>query len=85
MEDQHAAPKYPLRGMLGMLASFFLGLCILNWHAFRDHGLMAGFRSLRWDTFFGMTVGFILGWIMRQPPKETTTLGLGEITAKKLQ
>jgi hypothetical protein len=85
MEDQHSELKYPLRGTLATLVLLFLGLCIFNWHAFRDHGLMAGFRSLRWDTFFGMTVGFITGWIMRQPPKEITTLGVGEITAKKLQ
>jgi hypothetical protein len=84
MEDQHAEPKYPIRGLLGMLALLFLYQCIHNWHAFHDQGLRAGLETVRWDNFFAMTVGAIVGWLMRQP-KEITTLGIGEATARKLR
>ena len=87
MEDEHSEPKKPLRGWLGLLAGVFLGLCIHNWHMFRDHGLIAGLRSLRWDFLFGMTVGAVASlWLGGQRKEEQiTTVAVGGGTSKKLQ
>ena len=77
MEDEHSERKKPLGMLLGMSAGLFLGQCIPHWHAFRDQGLMAGFKTVRWDDFLVRALtaggGLIVAWLLAQP-KEITTL-----------
>jgi hypothetical protein len=93
MGDEHSEQNKPLwrqqaRTTPGLLAGMFIARCIPNWHAFRDHGLMAGFKAFRWDDFlpqaFGATSLAICFALLGQR-KVITTLGIGEATAKKLR
>jgi hypothetical protein len=93
MGDEHSEPKKnPIWTGLGVLSGVFIAQCIhqhiLHWHAFRDQGLMAGFKTVRWDDFLVRALtaggGLIVALLLAQP-QEITTLGVGEVTAKKLR
>ena len=90
MQDEHSERQKPQwQTALGLLTGMLIACCILNWHAFRDQGLMTGFKAIRWDDFLqavGVTAGMIGAWYVRRSmDKGITTLGIGETTANKLQ
>jgi len=86
MGDKRSELKKLLRTLFGLLAGFLIGNNIVNWHVIRDHG----FKAVRYDHFLFQTVGAMSGLIIprlvgRFMNKEITTLGIGEVTAEKLQ
>jgi len=90
MEDEQAERETPLwQTALAVLPGIFLTQYIFNGHVFHDQGLMAGLKTFRWDNILPPALGAIV-LLRLLPPrpvrnKETTTLGLGRFTAKKLQ
>jgi hypothetical protein len=88
MEDEQSELKRRLRPGLGVVAGMFIAECVGQYirhqHAFHDQG----FKAFRWDDFFVRASGAIALTIcfgLLGERKEITTLGLGEITAKKLR
>jgi hypothetical protein len=84
MGDKPLEPKKLLRTLLAMLAGFLIGNYIVQWHVIRDHG----FKAVRYDHFLNQAIGVIGAsiclWLLGRH-EEVTTLGIGELTAKKLR
>jgi hypothetical protein len=88
MRDEHSEPKKLLRAGFVTLAGMFVGQCIVEYilhrHTFRGQG----FHAFQWDRLLLQalaTTGLLVCvWIVGQR-KETTTLGIGEVTPKKLR
>jgi hypothetical protein len=76
--------KKILRTMFTMLATFLTCNYIFQWHVIRDHG----FKAVRYDDFLNQAIGAIGAsiclWLIGRN-QEITTLGIGELTAKKLR
>jgi hypothetical protein len=84
MEDEHSDLKKRLWILLGVLAGIFIAGRILSWHAFPGQG----FNPFRWDDWLVGALGAIAARIcfaLLGQRKVTTTLGLGEATARKLR
>jgi MFS superfamily sulfate permease-like transporter len=84
MEDEHSESKKPIWVLVGVSVGISIVLeWMLNWPAV--HG--QGFNPFQWDNLLAMVVGVVASrWLVRQRKvDQVTTLGIGEITAKKLQ
>ena len=88
MGDEHSKPKKLLRTGLGLLAGMFIGQCIgqyiLHRHAFSGQG----FKAFQWNRLLLQalaTTGLLICvWLVGRR-KESTTLGIGDATPKKLR
>ncbi len=81
MGDEHSERKKRLLMWSRIGASALVGECIFNRQAFHDQGFRAFLRTDIWVPAFAVVMSY---WVLLVAQRrETTTLGIGDATAKK--